>query len=165
MWKHKYVRSPYQWSTVVYWTALDLTADACKHYGTHNIIRVLNVIRCVVLRSLWTERNTAIFRPHLLQSRTDTISTSLSASKSAAHNIHSHLKMLGTIATRNDSLQGLCTQYINDSKPVPSPLNTLSPLPHIRSTSADNVNIRLAFFSSEDRVRLLPLCRGKSAKR
>ena len=76
---------------MVYWTALDLTADAWKHYGTHNIIRVLNVIRCVVLKSLWTERNTAIFRPHLLQSRTDTISTALSTSKSAAYNIDSHL--------------------------------------------------------------------------
>nr|CCA14806.1 AlNc14C6G857 [Albugo laibachii Nc14] len=108
------------------------------HYGTHNIIRVLNVIRCVVLKSLWTERNTAIFRPHLLQSRTDTISTALSASKSAAYNIHSHLKRLETIATSNDRLQGICTQYINDSQPVPSPppspLNTLPPLPDTRST-------------------------------
>nr|CCA17196.1 conserved hypothetical protein [Albugo laibachii Nc14] len=87
-------RSPYQWSTVVYWNALDLNADACKKFGLHNIITVLNVIRCV--------------------SRTETISLALSGSKSAACNIHSHLKRLGNIVTRNDRLQGLSSDWTTD---------------------------------------------------
>nr|CCA20407.1 conserved hypothetical protein [Albugo laibachii Nc14] len=114
----KYFRSPYEWSTVVYWTALDLTADACKHYGTHNIIRVLNVIRYVVLKSLWTERNTAIFRPHLLQSRTNTISTALSAStrhRTTSIRISRGLELLrrATIVFK-DSLDNECNEIIDN---------------------------------------------------
>nr|CCA27502.1 AlNc14C554G12140 [Albugo laibachii Nc14] len=41
--------SPYRWSTTVDWTELVLNAYACKQFGTHSIVRLLNVIRCAVL--------------------------------------------------------------------------------------------------------------------
>lgn len=48
------------WETVVYGTNFAITTSATRTYGTHNIIRVLNVFRCIILRTLWLARNVAI---------------------------------------------------------------------------------------------------------
>ena len=56
------IDGPLTWDTVVYGTNLVLSTPVSQRYGSHNILRVLNVYRCVILRTLWLTRNDAIFK-------------------------------------------------------------------------------------------------------
>ncbi|CAI5713291.1 unnamed protein product [Peronospora destructor] len=58
---------PIRWEAAVYLTDIGLTPASSRDTGQHNILRVLNIVRCCVFRSSWLHRNERVFHlpPHL----------------------------------------------------------------------------------------------------
>lgn len=133
----RYFQTPLQWSTVVYWTVLDLCTEACQNFGTHNLLRVISVIRFVVLKTLWTERNNTIFRTNPATGAHDPKNIGISVTRQATYQIKAHLQRLGRIDALNTRLFQLCALYIDtwQSASVNTPQQQLPHPPHQTSRS------------------------------
>ncbi|CAH0486961.1 unnamed protein product [Peronospora farinosa] len=54
---------PLAWEAAVYLLDTGLTPESSRTIGQHNFLRVFNVVRCCVFRSLWLHRNERVFQP------------------------------------------------------------------------------------------------------
>lgn len=110
---------PLDWEAVVFLHKAGVTRTAALNVGQHNFLRVFNVIRCCVLRSLWLHRNERIYRP-------------TTRSSQAALNAHAqcyaqlHLGRLVRVPD-NDRLRDLCRSVLAVTQARPSSILSLSP--------------------------------------
>lgn len=111
---------------MVYWSSLDLCTTACLRFGTHNIIRIIYVVRCVTLETIWMERNSAIYRP-TPTSPPNLPSLEVATFLQATFHITAHLQRLRRVTPLNTQLQLLCDLNLTHSNTIP-PTSTASAL-------------------------------------
>lgn len=55
------IKSQIKWENIVYLSGIEIEQSFQKQYGRYNIIRGINVVRCVIIGILWRLRNNAIY--------------------------------------------------------------------------------------------------------
>lgn len=116
------IATPITWASVTFLQDISLS-DVGKHqWGNHNFLRVFNVVRCCVLRSLWLHRNDLIFK------RGATSSQSFLTQHASCY-IRLHIHRMRRTQVENDRLCSLCELMLLERLQPPEPTTPTQPPP------------------------------------